>query len=187
MQLSMEHLGYSSASVLLWGPKATAPMKTQVRQSTEKYILGLMNRYHRFPSMQEKEEERTSDGAGEERSFTEIMNCHQPYHPFLRAWVCMTSPTSQLGISKAHVWAKLSQRQLRGYVFPHFMPAFISFNSSDPTHSVPKVKFINENKMIITVSDHRFPSTLLKSLFWTQGTFLYLKASLRALWVERHR
>lgn len=184
MQLSVECLGYSGASVLLWRPKAIASMKTQGRQSTEKYSTGLMNRYHQCPSTQEKEEERTGWWGKE---FHGDNGVSPTLPPIPRAWVCMTSPTSQRGISNSHVWAKLYQRQLRGDVFPHFKPAFISFNSSDPTESVSKVRFINENKTIVTDSDQRCLSTLLKSLFWTQGTFLYLKAPLRPLWAEQHR
>lgn len=47
----------------------------------------------------------------------------------------VSSSKNQLGISKSHTWAEFSsQGQQRGDVLSNFLTAFISFNSSCPTH-----------------------------------------------------
>lgn len=121
-----------------------ASMKTQVREITEKHSTDLMNSNFLLRRRRRRKGQQlalpSKGGCWGGKEFHGDKSDTMTLSPIPESLSVHDQPHKLLGISKSPVWAKLSQRQLRGDAFPHFLPAFISFNSSDPTHLLHGLK-----------------------------------------------
>lgn len=132
-KMQVECLGYSSAApeqFLLWKHKSN---HREAQQGPDGQVS-------QFPPVQEEEEGMTG-GIPVLRSMVLVRKAASQTEQ--RASITLSpipeslvsSSKNQLGISKSHAWAEFSsQGQQRGDVLSNFLTAFISFNSSCPTH-----------------------------------------------------